>query len=213
MDVHRKCPCAHCGGNIEFPPHGEGVSIVCPHCRQQTVLNSTVPRQPLSEAAVSATTEPEFPPPSPALPASRRWILALLIAFIGAGAIGWFVWQKSQPADVSSVSGATNQPAQPAVTAQSVAPKSIDDLKADQPVLERTQGSGLIYVVGTVRNESDHQRFGVKVELELLNAGGQKAGVAQDYVRVIEPRQSWRFRALVLESNATSAKVASIQEE
>src|SRR6185295_4904203 len=36
-----KCPCAHCGGHIEFPADAAGLALACPHCGQQTVL--TVP--------------------------------------------------------------------------------------------------------------------------------------------------------------------------
>jgi len=53
----------------------------------------------------------------------------------------------------------------------------------------------------------------VNLELELTDARGNKAGTAKDYRTVIEPRQEWRFRALVLDSKAVSAKVAAIREE
>ena len=33
-----KCPCNHCDVFIEFPAHGVGQQIVCPHCGMETVL-------------------------------------------------------------------------------------------------------------------------------------------------------------------------------
>jgi hypothetical protein len=93
------------------------------------------------------------------------------------------------------------------------APKSLDDLKVGPITLEKSKGSSLVYAVGVMRNESGHQRFGVNLELELADARGNKAGTAKDYRAVLEPRQDWRFRALVLDSKAVSAKVAAIREE
>jgi len=47
----------------------------------------------------------------------------------------------------------------------------------------------------------------------LLDERGNAAGTAKDYRSVIEPRDEWRFRALVLYSKAVSAKVSRISEE
>jgi len=33
-----KCLCSHCSGRIEFPEHGAGQGIVCPHCGTETEL-------------------------------------------------------------------------------------------------------------------------------------------------------------------------------
>jgi len=37
-DSYIKCPCNNCGGFIEFPAHGVGQTITCPHCRTETIL-------------------------------------------------------------------------------------------------------------------------------------------------------------------------------
>ena len=54
-------------------------------------------------------------------------------------------------------------------------------------------------------------------EIELTDPRGYPAGKASDYTQVIEPRQEWRFRALVLEdpkgSRAVAGKVSSIKED
>lgn len=106
-----------------------------------------------------------------------------------------------------AASAPTNVPAPPKVT------KSIDDLKVGPITLEKSKGSSLVYAVGVMRNDSSHQRFGLNLELELTDARGNKAGTAKDYRAVLEPRKEWRFRALVLDSKAVSAKVAAIREE
>jgi len=98
-------------------------------------------------------------------------------------------------------------------TAAATAPKSIDDLKVSPIVLRKTSGSSLVYAIGTVRNESDQQRFGVTVELDLLDPAGKKIGTAKDYAKVIEPRKDWRFRALVVAPKTASAKLAKIREQ
>jgi hypothetical protein len=37
-DGYIKCPCNNCDVFIEFPAHGLGQSIACPHCGMETVL-------------------------------------------------------------------------------------------------------------------------------------------------------------------------------
>jgi hypothetical protein len=80
--------------------------------------------------------------------------------------------------------------------------------------LEQPKGSGLRYAVGTLKNDSDHARYGISIELTLFDQRGQQLPTkASDYLQMLEPRKEWRFRALVLESKAVSAKVASAREE
>jgi hypothetical protein len=94
-----------------------------------------------------------------------------------------------------------------------ISPKSVEDLKVSQIVLAKAKGGNLVYALGTLRNESDVQRFGVRLELDLLDSAGKKIGTSKDYARLIEPRKEWRFRALVLAPNSVSARVASIKEQ
>jgi hypothetical protein len=55
----------------------------------------------------------------------------------------------------------------------------------------------LVYAVGTLTNDTTRQRFGVKVEIDVLDAHRNKLGSATDYTEVIEPGKEWKFRALV----------------
>ena len=67
--------------------------------------------------------------------------------------------------------------------------------------------------MGTVTNPTEKQRFGVKIELELFDSADKKVGTAKDYQAVMEPKGEWRFKALVVESKAASAKLGSIKED
>jgi len=103
-----------------------------------------------------------------------------------------------------------------AVESVQTAQKSIEDLKASTVTLEKAKSGSLIHAIGTIKNTSDQQRFGVRVELELTDAAGKPAGKASDYTQVIEPRQEWRFRALVLDpkgSRAVAGRVSSVKED
>jgi len=39
----RLASCNHCGQHIEFPPEGLGLSVPCPHCDQETILEEMTP--------------------------------------------------------------------------------------------------------------------------------------------------------------------------
>ena len=71
----------------------------------------------------------------------------------------------------------------------------------------------MVYAVGDVKNESGRQRFGLKIELDLLDSDGERIGTATDYLSILEPRQDWRFKALVLEGKAVSARLGAIRED
>ena len=52
----------------------------------------------------------------------------------------------------------------------------------------------------------------MKIEIEILDAAGQKLQTATDYQSVLEPNGEWQFAAPVIESKAKSAKLAAIKE-
>jgi hypothetical protein len=76
-----------------------------------------------------------------------------------------------------------------------------------------TKGSKLTYVTGLAQNIETRKRFGVRIELNLLDRGRNRVGVATDYSAVIEPMGSWRFRALVLDRRAVLVSLAGIRED
>lgn len=79
--------------------------------------------------------------------------------------------------------------------------------------LEKTPGSSLVYVTGTLRNASSRQRFGVKIEFALLDLNSNAVGKATDYQPVLDPHGEWHFKALVMESKTASAKFTSVAED
>ncbi len=227
-----KASCAQCGNHIEFPDAALGRMVDCPHCGQRTQLR--VDKKGPPEPPQPATS----PPPSEeetSQPSGSRINLPLIAAScaIIALAAGAFFWKKHQaqppPATsvsvkvkepitnaslpVTSPSPATNPPPAPTLPAVPTQPKALSDLKAGDIQLEKAKGSSLVYAVGQLDNNSDYQRFGVKIQLDMLNKAGEKIGTAQDYVPVLEPRKSWHFRALVTDSKAVACKVASIKED
>ena len=117
---------------------------------------------------------------------------------------------ETQPPAREETDASAETPKSNAAAAQ---PKSVDDFKVSKITLQKTAGSSLVYAIGTLRNNSDYQRFGVRVELDLLDATGKKIGSTKDYVKIIEPRREWRFRALVLAPKTASVRVGKINEE
>jgi hypothetical protein len=192
-----KGECRHCGGHLEFPADHIGTVVPCPHCQQETEL-LLLP-----------------PPEEPTLPRRVLVWTGIAVVILGLGFWGalialkraqrWAARQKEQTA----VAPAVQIPTTPIET-NSPAP---EELSASELTLEKTPGSSLIYAVGTVTNRSTRERFGVKVEVELLDDAGQKIGVASDYRQVLPAGAPWQFKALVVDSKAKSAKLSWIKED
>ena len=195
-----KGECQHCQGHLEFPAELAGLTADCPHCGQQTDLllakppeESTVPR------------------------AAMVWaVIGIVILGLGlAGALvalkraeRWAARQKRLAA--AAAASETNLPMEAVIAAD---PQAQNGFVASAVELEKAPGTSLVYAVGTLKNTSDHKRFGVKIELDLLDSGQQKVGTATDYQQVLETNATWRFKALVVNSQATAAKVAAIKED
>lgn len=185
-----KGACQTCGGAIEFPATADGMTVECPHCHQQTELRRVEkPTRNVTRLLVFAVA---------------GLALAFGILFFlkspGGGPV------RSLPVVLSNAIPAIAEPARP---------KSPEDLKVTGAVsVEKAKGSRLAYVMGTLKNDSDHQRYGVRIELDLFDQNGNKLPAqANDYLQSLEPRKEWKFRALVLDAKAVSAKVAAIKEE
>jgi hypothetical protein len=201
-----KCACQHCGGHIEFPAEIIGQSFDCPHCLQRTEL--TLPPPPSFETSEISRK-------------SRIWVVAgvviLVIAVVGT-AVG-MVWLKRIAArskrqnSVASSGTLKNPSARPAVPSTTNDEVITNSLIASRVILDKPKGSRLVYAMGVVKNASDHQRFGVKVELDLFDKSGAKIGTASDYCQVLEPKAEWHFKALVIDPKAASAKLAEIKED
>ena len=97
-----------------------------------------------------------------------------------------------------------------AVTAASI---STNEFIVAGITLEKAKGGNLVYVIGNVKNETDRQRFGVRVDLDLFDQAGVKVGRSSDYRQTLAPKAEWHFKALVFQSNAATATLAAIKEE
>lgn len=112
--------------------------------------------------------------------------------------------------------GSSGGEAGPTFTKPSAPPKPVKRTGKFELVghkIEKTPGTSLIYVVGSVLNDTDKQKFSVRVTFALTDKSGKAAGEATDYITVIEPGDSWNFRALILDSAAENAKLTSLEAE
>jgi hypothetical protein len=184
--------CQHCGGQFDFPAEQAGLTGNCPHCGQPTELLLATP--PDVESPIR----------------SKAKVFIVVAVVIGvAGLIGAqlalkrvkrMVGQEAAPVAVAS------QP--PKLTG----PFAAQDFQVSPVTLESAPGSNLVYARAAITNTSAQQRFGVKVELDLLDANCQRVGGATDYIGVMEPNAEWKFRAMIMEARAASAKIAAIKE-
>lgn len=195
-----KGECQQCAGRIEFPAESIGTAVECPHCGKVTELMLAAP------------------PQEPALP--RRviiWTLSgvLILALVLVAALVGLKWFENYAARKkngrTSLNNATNSSTQSLAVPEDPIAKA--GFQASAVVLEKTPGSTLVYAVGMLTNTTARQRFGVRIEFDLLDAAGTKAGTAKDYLSVLEPGGQWRFKAMVVESKAVSARVASVKED
>ena len=196
-----KGACQHCGEHLEFLADQIGMVVACPHCGKETEL--MLPR----------------PPEEPAIP--RRAIIWTGIAavILGLGLAGAMValkraqrlaeGQKQQKTVLPSTEVATSN----APSLEHAAYEIPEGVTATGVTLDRTPGTSLIYAVGTLKNSSNRPRFGLKVELEVTDAGGQRIGTATDYRPILEPGAEWQFKALVVASKAAGAKITAVHEE
>ena len=137
-------------------------------------------------------------------------LLVLIIA--AAGAV--FFWPGKKPEPEITPAPATTAVMPIAVPTAPVVPADVtNDFKIGKISLQKTKGTGLVYAVGTVKNTLDHQRFGVRIELNLLDEQDQNIGIVSDYTPVIEAHKDWQFRALLTEPKAVKATLADIKEQ
>jgi hypothetical protein len=191
-----KGECQQCGGHIEFPAEAAGTATECPHCGKPTELLLVAPKM---ESAVP----------------TRAIVYAVIATVILVGGlIGTQLALKRarrlvEQNNVTSPRPTAKQTARTAPAGDAAG----KGFKVSSITIEKTPGSSLVYAVGTVRNETNRRRFGVKVEFDILDETGQNVGSAKDYQPALEPKAEWRFRALVVGSKAASAKLASITED
>jgi predicted RNA-binding Zn-ribbon protein involved in translation (DUF1610 family) len=209
-----KCVCRHCNGRISFPSNAVGATIPCPHCGKETVLNAPG----VSAAAPRAAGSPPAPPsaaaparakvPTPPVPSQEELseaparkkggggkkvmlIVGILLALgLVAGGVVFFLKNKSGGG--MSLLG----------------PKV--ELEVVSYELQKNQGTSLVYVTGKVRNNTDIQHTSVRVDFKLFDAADKQIGNASDYIMILEPKQEWDFKALVVEPEVAKVEVDKI---
>ena len=202
-----KAECQHCGVHIEFPADHIGMVVPCPACSKETeLLLPTPPEEPTLPRRVLVYTGV----------AVLILVLGLIATLIGLKRAERWASRRAKPVITEpGLAMATNERSQPSESATNAQPDTAvqNGFEVSPVELQKASGSSLVYAVGKVKNTLDKQRFGVRVELELLNADGQKVGTGRDYRQVLEPGAQWEFKALVMDSKAASARVAEIKEE
>jgi hypothetical protein len=194
-----KGECSHCGGPIGFPADSIGSTASCPHCSLPTELTLARPKD-----------EPSLP--SKTIVWTVAAVLILGLGLIAAMVALHMAEKRVRPKPEQA---AMQVAAAPATNAEPAPEDPIvkAGFRASPITLEQGQGTSLVYAIGTLTNAANRQRFGVKVELDLLDDAGQKIGGAKDYQQVIEPHGEWQFKALVVDSKAKSAKLVAVNEQ
>jgi hypothetical protein len=196
-----KGACRQCGGHLEFPAEAAGTTIACPHCGQATELTGPVSPKTTSSRGILAAA------------AAAVCVAIALTAF-------WFAHQRGGHGTVKPQANPTIQSNIPVLAATAVAVHTnpaaetvTNDFALLPFKLEKTPGSSLVYVTGTLQNLSDRQRFGVKIEFAVFDAQTNAVGKATDYQSVLDPRGEWHFKALVIASKAVSARFEDVTEK
>jgi hypothetical protein len=145
------------------------------------------------------------------------WFTVAAIAVIAAGGGAYWYFAPRHAGGPAGQSSTIANPAPKTNPPAPVVPEPPPDpwhgLVAGLIALEKSKEGNLIYAVGKLRNTSDHQRFGVKVELDVFDAAHKKVGTATDYTPSIDAGKEWKFKALVVDRTATSATLVSVKEE
>ena len=83
-------------------------------------------------------------------------------------------------------------------TAEPPAASEVEGLQPGNWSWERGE-YGNVYIVGTVKNNSNKQYSLVQVQFNLYDANGNQVGSTMDNVNNLEPHGTWRYKALVLD--------------
>src|SRR5437879_3033159 len=101
-----RCPCGHCGKDIEFPDYAAGGMTICPHCGKstRTVAPAPTPSANPSPIQPKAAPVPRANTPSPSAqprsaqapprPKSRASRVILIGASLGVLAVGSYAYWR-----------------------------------------------------------------------------------------------------------------------
>jgi hypothetical protein len=176
------------------------VTSQCPHCEGLV----EVPSEPAGELQCPHCGQPLDLHPAKS---SAKWPLFLIAAVVlGAIATAGAYWASHRTKKASSPTAAAH-------TTPSAKPVSISTNNFTLTNIGFERQGSLRYLRGSLRNDLTRQRFGVKLQLDLLDADEGRVGSASDYRPVMQAGEVWQFRALALEPAAVTATIVSIQED
>ena len=189
-----KGECQHCGEAIEFRAETAGMTADCPHCGQPTELLLAVPPEAESPAQTKAI------------------IYTIIAVVILVGGLIGTVMALKRAERLSARQKASQAQAIATASVPPANPFAQLGFRVSPVTLETNQSGSIVHAVGKVHNLTSRQRFGVRVELELLDRTGTKVGDAKDYQSILEPNADWQFRALVVDKKAVAARVVLLNE-
>ena len=181
---HLKGFCTECGGPIEFLAEAIGTTAQCPRCRKQTeLLLAPPPTEPIVPRKVIVWT-----------------VVTSVVLICGAIAVVLGLKHFEKLAAQQKPRSAPSQAGVPA------------GLQISGISIQKESGDSESYVVGTIANTSVIRRRGLAVQIDLLDATGQKVGVARAYWPVLDASAKWEFKVATGDPKAVSAKLASLKE-
>lgn len=196
-----KGACLQCGGPIEFPAHAVGTQTDCPHCGWSTEM------QPSDPSLIPAAEIPETPPALKKGAGLWIWIgiAGAILISAAAGAAFYFKWPGLHHSPMG-----TNAPAPLEIAPVAPIPEG---LVISRVKIEPTKGTSLVHARGTVHNRSAQPRYGLKVEVQMLDAQGAALGLGSDYIDVLEPNAQWEFKVLVINPKTARASLHRLTEQ
>jgi len=233
-----KCACAHCGGVISYAAADAGSIVQCARCGEKSQLPAESkdlelrPLSPLEKKPAKKCPSCGFK----MLPEEeecswcaeelrktrrRKYLVASVggITTITIIAVGWSLWARHAKHRAEILNGPALTPAAafskaPLAQPQTHPAKSISNLKIGKFYLEQDRnGKGPSVATGKIQNDSDNLHFGVKVDLDVLDASGAKIGAVSDMITQLGPRGNWNFIATVTNANAVTVRFANIKED
>jgi hypothetical protein len=180
--------CQHCGGSLRFPAESIGQTTKCSQCGQNTELLLAAP------------------PDEPTVPMKTIVFTAIAVLVLIGGLIAATIAVKrlQRTAEQRKAAAApATLPGAPGLTG----------FQVTAITLEKAAEASVVYAVGSIRNETNRRRLGIKLELELLDAAGNRVGTVTNFHPGLEPRAEWRFKSLVTFPKSASARLVSIKSD
>lgn len=110
--------------------------------------------------------------------------------------------------------GTADPPAAPASSPASATPKEPEpQKKPNLEVVDHKPESGEYgtrYVTGTIKNNTNKTYSYVQVQINLYDKDGAQVGSTMDNTTNLEPGGVWKFKALILDDDATKYKIVEV---